>query len=575
MAARTPTRRGDIASKSGGAGRMIADVFQVRLQGVVRLLLYLLLGGLLLLAEALLVILVHRAIFHYEPTAADAPTYVAAALAAVVYLPLFGRLRWVVDSVLYHDTYDLSAVLQEYSQQFGSLSDQENITGFLLDSLERIINLAAIAYVALPEGLDAGVMQVLEAGDIHARGHYATEEGKARMLMGLAGLPKGAEAALRHGKALRTPWRGCEALVLIESVSGGSIAGLLVIGSKRAGGSLQRKDRQLLVTVAHLVGTAYANALLIQGLHVSLVQVQTSTNQLLAARAELQLLLRELVSAEERERSALARDLHDDALQEVLYVIRHAQFCTRLASELEVSWRHTPRNTPLLMVSQAGQPPELASADEQGQPIGASAERLRAELSQLANRSQVLEQKLRALCMGLYPEALRVLGLPTALEELATQVSRTTGMRITVSYDEEVARLAEDLLPERAVHLYRIAQEALTNAGKHAHATRGAMCLSLLATLPDRARERATPEALWLCLTISDDGAGLSLPLNMGALVRSGHLGLAGMRERAEQLEGRLEFRREPGGGTRVMIMARLGEMSLLPGELAPVAAES
>lgn len=567
MAARKPIGRFDIASKSGEAGRMKADVFQVRLQGVVRLLLYLLLGGLLLLAEALLVILLHRALFHYQPTATDAPTYGAAALAAVVYLPMFARLRWALDSILYHDTYELSAVLREYSQRFGALSDQENITRFLLDSLERTINLAAIAYVALPEGLDADVMHVLEAGDIHARGQFATEEGKARMLAGLAGLSKDAETALRHGKALRTPWRGCEALALIESLSGGSIAGLLVIGSKRAGGSLQRKDRQLVVTVAHLVGTAYANALLIQGLHVSLVQVQTSTNQLLAARAELQLLLRELVSAEERERSALARDLHDDALQEVLYVIRHAQFCTRLASELETSWRASPRNTPLLMAGPPGPPGPPSgqtSSEDLGQPIGASAERLRAELAQLSNRSQVLEQKLRALCMGLYPEALRVLGLPTALEELAAQVARTTGMRVAVYYDDEVARLAEELLPERAVHLYRIAQEALTNAGKHANATSGVIYLSLLSTLPDRGGEYATPETLWLCLTVSDDGAGLSLPLNMGALVRSGHLGLAGMRERAEQLEGRLEFRREPTGGTRVMIMAPLGEMALL-----------
>jgi signal transduction histidine kinase len=575
MAARKPIRRFDMASKSGGAGRMRANVFQVRLQGVVRLLLYLLLGGLLLLAEALVVILLHRALFHYQPKAADAPTYGAAALAAVVYLPMFARLRWALDSILYHDTYEVSAVLREYSQRFGALSDQENITRFLLDSLERTINLAAIAYVALPEGLDAGVMQVLEAGDIHARGQFATEEGKARMLTGLAGLPKDEETALRRGKALRTPWRGCEALVLIESVSGGSIAGLLVIGSKRAGGSLQRKDRQLVVTVAHLVGTAYANALLIQGLHVSLVQVQTSTNQLLAARAELQLLLRELVSAEERERSALARDLHDDALQEVLYVIRHAQFCTRLASELEASWRASPRNTPLLMASPPGPPAGQASAEDLSQPMGASAERLRTELAQLSNRSQVLEQKLRALCMGLYPEALRVLGLPTALEELATQVARTTGMHVVVSYDDEVARLAEDLLPERAVHLYRIAQEALTNAGKHANATSGAIYLSLLSTLPDRDGEHATPETLWLCLTISDDGAGLSLPLNMGALVRSGHLGLAGMRERAEQLEGRLEFRREPAGGTRVMIMAPVGEMSLLPAASAQAPAGS
>ncbi len=177
----------------------------------------------------------------------------------------------------------------------------------------------------------------------------------------------------------------------------------------------------------------------------------------------------------------------------------------------------------------------------------------------------MLEQKLRALCTGLYPEALRVLGLPTALEELAAQVTRTIGMSVSVYYDEETAHAAEDLLPERAVHLYRIAQEALTNAGKHANPTSALIYLSLMTTLPGRggSGHEIARSGLWLCLTIIDNGGGMLLPLDMGTLVRSGHLGLAGMRERAEQLEGRLEFRREPSGGTRVMIMSPLVEDSM------------
>lgn len=537
-----------MAKTSDRAVRVLANTFYVRLQRVTRLLLYLLLGGLLLAVEALAVMYVDHFAALYATTAARLLTYSSIALGAMIYLPLFARIRGVLDHTLYHDTYELGDVLQQYSQKFGALSDQESITGYLLDSLEATINLAAIAYVALPEGLDAGVMQVLEAGDIYARGQYATEEGKAHMLAGLARLPRNSEMLLRQRKAMRNPWHGCEALVLIESISGGAIAGLLVVGPKRIGGSLQRKDRSLLVTVAHLVGTAYANALLIQGLHVSLVQVQTSTNQLMAARAELQLLLRELVSAEEHERSALARDLHDDALQEVLYVIRHAQFCFRLAGELEASWRDERMLTDGLHV-------EL----ELKQTVEPAIERLRAELGQLADRSLVLEQKLRALCMGLYPEALHVLGLPTALDELAAHIARTTGMDVSVYYDDDAAHAAESLLPDRAVHLYRIAQEAWTNAGKHAHASASVLYLSLLAPLPNGGSDVGRVSGgLWLYLTIIDNGEGMPLPLDMGTLIRSGHLGLAGMRERAEQLGGRLEIRREPHGGTRVAVMSPL-----------------
>lgn len=537
-----------MAKTSDRAVRVLANTFYVRLQGVTRLLLYLLLGGLLLVLEAFAVMFINRIVARFDTSAVRLLTYSAIALGAMIYLPLFARVRGVLDHALYHDTYELGDVLQQYSQKFGALSDQESITGYLLDSLEATINLAAIAYVALPEGLDAGVMQVLEAGDIYARGQYATEEGKAYMLAGLARLPGNSDMLLRQRNAMRNPWHGCEALVLIESVSGGSIAGLLVVGPKRRGGSLQRKDRSLLVTVAHLVGTAYANALLIQGLHVSLVQVQTATNQLMAARAELQLLLRELVSAEERERSALARDLHDDALQEVLYVIRHAQFCFRLAGELEAS----SYDEHLLA---DGQHVEMESERTTEPAI----ERLRAELGQLADRSLVLEKKLRALCMGLYPEALRVLGLPTALDELATHIARTTGMDTSVYYDDDAAHAAESLLPDRAVHLYRIAQEAWTNAGKHARASASVLYLSLLAPLPNGGNDSGrVAGGLWLCLTIIDNGEGMPLPLNMGTLIRSGHLGLAGMRERAEQLDGRFEIRREPHGGTRVTIMSPL-----------------
>jgi signal transduction histidine kinase len=536
-------------AKSGDrAVRILANSFYVRLQGIARVLLYLTLGAFLLALEAFAIVYVNRGVARHDASAARLLTYATIALGAMLYLPLFSRSRGLLDRVLYHDTYELGAVLQLYSQKIGALSDHDSITTYLLDSLERTINLAAIAYVALPEGLDAGVMQVVEAGDIYARGRYATEEGKAFMLAGLARLPEESEVLLRQKKAMRKPWHGCEALVLIESVSGGSIAGLLVVGPKRIGGLLQHKDRLLLVTVAHLVGTAYANALLIQGLHVSLVQVHASTNQLIAARAELQLLLRELVSAEERERSSLARDLHDDALQEVLYVIRHAQFCTRLAGELEAEW-----------LSEHGResPQEFNQASERARER--EIDRLRAELGQLADRSQVLEQKLRALCMGLYPEALRVLGLPTALDELAAHMARTTGMDISVYYDDDSADAAEGLLPDRAVHLYRIAQEAWTNAGRHAKATASVLYLSLLAPLPGGGSDGGrVPSDLWLCLTVIDNGEGMPLPLDIGALIRSGHLGLAGMRERAEQLDGRLEIRREPRGGTRVMVMSPL-----------------
>src|SRR5262249_33629132 len=78
-----------------------------------------------------------------------------------------------------------------------------------------------------------------------------------------------------------------------------------------------------------------------------------------------------------------------------------------------------------------------------------------------------------------------------------------------------------------------------------------------------KSAEDGVPVALWLCLTVIDNGTGLPLPLDVGALVRSGHMGLASMRERAEQLDGWLDIRGEPAGGTRVTIMSPLLESSM------------
>jgi signal transduction histidine kinase len=319
--------------------------------------------------------------------------------------------------------------------------------------------------------------------------------------------------------------------VLVGPRADADSAGLLVVGAKRGGHRLRSTDRALLLTVAHQAATALSNALLVQGLHISLRQVQISTSQLLAARAELQLLLRQLVSAEERQRASLARDLHDDALQDVLYLTRHAQLCARFASALEA-----------------------AEGDVFPPPIVG---RLIEELRQVADRSQVAEQKLRALCLGLYPQLLRSFGLTAALEDLADQMRVATELEILVEYGDDAAAMANALPHETAVHIYRIVQEALTNAGKHGMARSARLQLHLRqGRQPMESLESA--KAIALVVEIQDDGAGLQVPVDIGAFLREGHLGLAGMRERAEQIGATLEFQRALRGGLDLVLSVPL-----------------
>ena len=98
------------------------------------------------------------------------------------------------------------------------------------------------------------------------------------------------------------------------------------------------------------------------------------------------------------------------------------------------------------------------------------------------------------------------------------------------------------LPPDVELTIFRIAQEALRNAERHARATQVAVTLTFIGGKTRKAR-----------LHVADNGTGFTLPV-AGDFAASGHLGLLGMRERAESLGGKLRIQSSPGNGTRVSI---------------------
>ena len=535
-----------------------------------RMSVYALLALALLALYALAGVLIEQALEHVvrvnAPSSRIGLALGLALLIALTYAPLRARLQRLVDTLLYRDYYALDQTVQRFSEALATAHDREDIAARLLDGLITTLNLNGAAFIALPEGLDPQVLQVLEPDDLRARREYASDVGRRAILRGLASLSL-AEHALSWKKPLLLhPWEGCAALSLIGPGPDGTAVALLALGLKRAGSPLRREDRALLGTLAHQAAMALANAQLVEGLRISLAQTEVAGAQRDAARAEQQLLLREVVNADERQRAALARDLHDDALQEVLYVIRHAQLCRRLSLALDqvATQSLAPRLTPLLLPPSLLQQPPAAPENEGNDNdtfLAGDAHantvliRLRAELTQLAERSTIAERKLRALCLGLYPELLHSLGLVAALDDLAGQCALTTGMRVEAQYDDAVIGATDRLDPEVALHIYRITQEAFNNAHKHGQATAASARLRLIESgglLADQ------PIARFLSLEIADDGSGIALPVAFGPLLREGHLGLASMRERAAQIGARLQFQRSAEGGTLVSLMLPL-----------------
>lgn len=134
---------------------------------------------------------------------------------------------------------------------------------------------------------------------------------------------------------------------------------------------------------------------------------------------------------------------------------------------------------------------------------------------------------------NLAPVALAADGLPEALKKTVAEWGERTGVRVEFT----VTGTTEQLHDEVSATLLRIAQEALSNAARHARASRVGVTLSFMG-------DEVT-------LDVRDDGTGFD-PAAVPARTRTGGFGLDGMRARAERIAGSLTVESEPGHGTAV-----------------------
>ena len=158
----------------------------------------------------------------------------------------------------------------------------------------------------------------------------------------------------------------------------------------------------------------------------------------------------------------------------------------------------------------------------------------RAQLDRLRELTKQALEELRALILGLRPPELERDGLEQTLRREGEMLAHTHGTNIQLEVDSGFERGATG---ERELALLRIAHEALHNAVRHAHAEHVVVRLA--------GNDRAQT------IEVRDDGIGFDPD---AAEVRSRHLGLTSMEERARELHGRLKIRSSPGQGTTVRI---------------------
>ena len=221
---------------------------------------------------------------------------------------------------------------------------------------------------------------------------------------------------------------------------------------------------------------------------IAALLVQRSRRQ--RAEQEARALGGRLITAYEDEGKRLARELHDDITQRLAGVSIEAATLGRL-----------------------GDPAARQAAE---QAIG----------SELAT----LSRDVHAMAYRLHPSVIDDLGLGEALRIECQRAARRSQVAVDFDGDESAGRARGD----RALCLFRVAQEALRNAVRHAG--------------PQRIQVELRAADGGLAVSVRDDGSGFDTEAARG----HASLGLASMRERVALLGGRLDIHSRPGQGTRV-----------------------
>jgi signal transduction histidine kinase len=207
---------------------------------------------------------------------------------------------------------------------------------------------------------------------------------------------------------------------------------------------------------------------------------------------------RRLLTELEQERKSLAREIHDQVIQDILGVNYRLE-------EIEAY-------------------ESLAPA-------------VKRELTSLQDRVRMLVDDLRHICGNLRPPTIDSLGLGPALGSYARDWTRRSGIPVALEIDPDLGRFPEAI----ELSIFRIVQEGLNNVHKHSGASESKV--DLRRTLPRT-----------LMLSVSDNGRGIDSDFDLTTLPEGGHYGLVGISERVALLGGRLKMQNNTDGGLLLQV---------------------
>ncbi len=222
---------------------------------------------------------------------------------------------------------------------------------------------------------------------------------------------------------------------------------------------------------------------------------------------------RRLIAEREEERKHVAREIHDQVIQDLLSI----------NYELEDMETVVPVSKTLTN-----------------------------DLTDVRQNIRELVDNLRNICGNLRPPTIDSLGLGAALQSYARDWTSRTGVKVSLKLDENLGRL-----PESAeLSIFRIVQEGLSNIWHHADATKVDIVL-----------EHTSPRTLMI--SIADDGRGGLEDFDLTKLANNGHFGLIGINERVALLDGRFRIQEGNNKGTILLVEIPHPRIHTIPEEIS------
>ncbi len=420
----------------------------------------------------------------------------------LLFSPLKHALGKFLTWVLYGSEISYNALIGQLAESLAITLDRETLRHLLLDDLPAALRLSCCALWLQNRNSELVLYEGNRVPSPNSEISIIDRDGQLAQFLAAASAPiPRAELSKRVRGLFLSP--DDEGLVAqadwhywLPLVSGGVLYGILLVGHKLDSEYFTAEDERILATVAHQSAIAVHNLHLIEEVRAGRQQLSRAHRQLLATR--------------ERERRRLARELHDEAMQNLLGLTY------QLATERKAFGN--------------GEVP--LNLEEHAQALEA-----------IRSGALAVVKQLRALIGELRPAGLEEMGLTAAIGSYVDHLKQDGGPDvpdIRLGLTGDVKRIP----PHATVCLFRTAQEALRNSVRHAKA----QSIRLRLQVYEHQAE----------LVVLDDGCGFRVPPHLTNLASDGHYGLLGMAEQAAWTGGTLRIRSEPGAGTEVRVVIPL-----------------